>query len=131
MRIANGRAAPYPPFYVEIGNEQHGSSIKPYLSVFSEQVDAMLAVPSAKGMLKYLVGTSILTIYKDDDIKSLFDYCKGKPCGYDWHIGIGNHTDIQANMLELQVKNIDFIRGSPLPPVCVNSSIESLPFILK
>ena len=79
MRIATGRANPYPPFFVEIGNEQHGTSIKPYLKIFSEQVDAMLAVPSAQGKLKYLVGTSILTTYPDDDIKALFDYCRGKP----------------------------------------------------
>jgi hypothetical protein len=98
MRIADGRPEPYPPFFVEIGNEQHGTSIKPYLKVFSEQVDAMLAVPSARGKLKYLVGTSILTTYPDEDIRALFDYCRGKPCGYDWHIGIGNHTDIASQL---------------------------------
>jgi alpha-L-arabinofuranosidase len=100
MRIANGRSKPYVPFFVEIGNEQHpaGGSIQPYLKVFREQVDAMLAVPSARGKLKYLVGTSILTIYPDDDIRALFDYCRGKPCGYDWHIGIGNHSDIAAQL---------------------------------
>ena len=98
MRIANGRSEPYKPFFVEIGNEQHGRSIKPYLKVFSAQVDAMMAVPSAKGKLKYMVGTSILTTYPDEDIKALFDYCKGKPCGYDWHIGIGNHSDIFSQM---------------------------------
>ena len=101
MRIASGRSEPYPPFYVEIGNEQHGPSIKPYLSIFSAQVDAMLAVPSAKGKLKFLVGTSILTMYPDDDIRSLFEYCRGKPCGYDWHIGIGNHSDIASQMEQL------------------------------
>jgi alpha-L-arabinofuranosidase len=101
MRIASGRSEPYPPFYVEVGNEQHGPSIKPYLAIFSAQVDAMLAVPSAKGKLKFLVGTSILTIYPDDDIRSLFEYCRGKPCGYDWHIGIGNHSDIGSQMEQL------------------------------
>ena len=62
----------------------------------------MLAVPSAEGKLRFLVGTSILTAYKDDDVRALFDYCKGKPCGYDWHIGIGNHTDIASQMKQLQ-----------------------------
>jgi alpha-L-arabinofuranosidase len=98
MRIANGRSDPYKPFFIEVGNEQHGKSIQPYLAIFSAQVDAMMAVPSAKGKLKYLVGTSILTTYPDSDIKALFDYCRGKPCGYDWHIGIGNHSDIASQM---------------------------------
>lgn len=102
MRISNGRSEPYPPFFVEIGNEQHGPSIEPYLKVFSSQVDAMLAVPSATGKLKYLVGTSILTVYKDDDIRALFEYCRGKPCGFDWHIGIGNHSDIANQIEQLQ-----------------------------
>lgn len=98
MRIANGRSDPYKPFFVEIGNEQHGRSIQPYLKIFAAQVDAMMAVPSAKGKLKYLVGTSILTTYPDSDIKALFDYCRGKPCGYDWHIGLGNHSDVASQM---------------------------------
>ncbi len=98
MRIANGRSDPYKPFFVEIGNEQHGKSIHPYLQIFSAQVDAMMAVPSAKGKLKYMIGTSILTTYPDNDIQALFDYCRGKPCGYDWHIGIGNHSDIASQM---------------------------------
>ena len=98
MRIATGRLDPYKPFFVEIGNEQHGRSIKPYLEVFSAQVDAMMAVPSATGKLKFMVGTSILTTYPDEDVKALFDYCRGKPCGYDWHIGIGNHSDIASQL---------------------------------
>ena len=98
QRIADGRADPYPPFFVEIGNEQHGSSIQPYLARFKVQVDAMLAVPAAKGNLRFMVGTDILTDYKDDDIRPLFEFCSDKPCGYDWHIGLGNHTDVSTNL---------------------------------
>ena len=109
MRIANGRSDPYKPFFVEIGNEQHGSSIQPYLKIFSAQVDAMMAVTSAKGKLKYLVGTSILTTYPDSDIRALFDYCQGKPCGYDWHIGLGNHSDI-ASQLQGKVDSLQALQ---------------------
>ena len=58
----------------------------------------MLAVPSAKGKLKYLVGTSILTTYPDDDIKALFDYCQGKPVSTRTHTA---HTTILYLVLEL------------------------------
>ena len=34
MRIANGRTEPYKPFFVEIGNEQHGNYLTCSPTVF-------------------------------------------------------------------------------------------------